>query len=205
MPPLYWRPGCVHYLDRVRNTVTKQGLEWRPDPRVRLCECAAEDCDRPRYDCGNEVMARCAACERWFHLRCVAEAADGVEFHGLDVEWDGGGVTGPATRRSPNAAEPLFQAASRGLDVRMDPPVRSWERLAAGITEARYWADLQAEDGWVAFRDDWREAVRGNGEDGLVEISESEVDDALDEVEQGGGELAGTAWPLVCPFCDIPM
>lgn len=151
-------------------------------------------------------MARCAACERWFHEKCVDYAEEGQVFRALNVEWPGGGVAGPATRRSPNEAEPVFQGALRGLDVRVDPPVRSWERLAAGVTEARYWVDVEADDGGHDFREAWRDAVKGNGtETGSIQISDSETDEAIQEIESGGGEIAGMASPLVCPFCHAPM
>lgn len=197
--PFWWRPGYVRHLDCVQNAVSKQALEFRPDPRIRLCVCSSPACERRSYDRGEDVMARCAVCERWFHDRCVAQAPEDSAFNALDVQFGNVHLCGPATRRVPNGADPVWVDALRGLRVRVDPPVRSWERLAAGVSEARYWVD------GGEFREAWREAVVGGEAPGsLPRISDDQADAAMHEVEAGTAETAG-ACPLVCPFCDVCM
>ncbi|VDC00368.1 unnamed protein product [Peniophora sp. CBMAI 1063] len=197
--PVYWSPGCLHGLDAVRNGISKQALNFKTPLGVASCRCSRPGCAAPQYDRAEHTMARCPRCARWFHQSCVQDVDD-PDFAAFDIEWAGGKVSGPATRRTPNQSAAVFKHCMRGIALRMDPPVRTWERVvtAAQTDEARYWAAVDDSPDGEGFQQAWRDAVVG-GRNG---ISADEATSAVSLVMEGG---AGFAWPKVCFFCEAPM
>lgn len=200
--PVWWNSGCVHGLDPVANTTNWQALEFRRNPAVHLCECAARGCSRRAYDRNEHTMARCVPCKLWFHQTCLVEAPEPGPITSLTVEWLGGEVSGPASRRVPNLAPAVMVDALRGLRVRVDPPVRSWERVASAIPEALGEAGDVFMSNGHDFLMHWRELVLGwDFEPVRPQISHNEVNAAVQEVLTHGSAVAG-AWPLLCPVCN---
>ncbi|VDB87213.1 unnamed protein product [Peniophora sp. CBMAI 1063] len=166
LPPLaatdtaraFVKPGVVHFADDIRNGKQHRPLEFRTPPAYSPIACEAESCaahadeedgDRPvraneeaeerfarAYRRGDDEMARCPVCLSWFHVKCLKLADPDDKWSRLRVQWNGGRLQGPPTRREPNLAPAEFLPAARDLWVRADPPVRTWGRAATAVSHA---------------------------------------------------------------------
>ncbi|KZV65958.1 hypothetical protein PENSPDRAFT_689388 [Peniophora sp. CONT] len=196
VPRVFTVPGAVHNLDPVRNAIRRRPLQFRQCPGFQLVTCAVERCPSAAYNRRTDTMALCTNCGAWFHPGC-AERGVGA-FHGLLVEWTGGMLVGPVTRRAPNNAPAVLVEAARGLRLRVDPPVRTWERVSCGIESARLSIENVEETDGAGFRVAWRNEVQLGGVFGGT-LTDEEVEEAVHEIEAGGPE---ENWDvLVCPLC----
>lgn len=142
-------PGCVVNLaDDVRD-VSHKAAVLRGGDIFGRCVCKRHGCGQ-EYMPDSDVLAFCTRCGDdagsmpWFHERCARRAPTPARLINLRVELYGGPdeLEAPPVRRAPSQGPKVWIMAPRGIRVRVDCPVRSWERISMAVRQA----DLEARD-----------------------------------------------------------
>ncbi|VDC07795.1 unnamed protein product [Peniophora sp. CBMAI 1063] len=203
-PVLYWSPGCLYGLNPVPEGAIKPALEFRQESTIRVATCSffGKGCRRKVYNPAEDRMVCCVSCKRWYHEDCSLRPLNDEEYRGETVHWRDVRIAGPATRRCPNDAAPVWQAALCGLDMRVDPPVHSWERISFGLREAGRLAKEGAIYDAAEFHAEWRAAAQVKQDSPfMARLSDSEVDEAMLVVERHGPEMAAGLRRFICNYC----
>ncbi|KZV59233.1 hypothetical protein PENSPDRAFT_695309 [Peniophora sp. CONT] len=137
-------PGCIMYLADDTRIEKKRGAVFVGDDPHSRCVCVA--CAQEYLPLGH-TMAYCSACSdapgspmAWYHESCAQTAPTPARLSNLCAVLNIGqreeDVEAPAIRRAPSQGPSVWLPAPRGIRVRVDCPVRSWERISLAFRRA---------------------------------------------------------------------